>query len=270
MKTTLMLALLGLLAVAPTARAGFDTEETTMTPPPVHMLKQSPVTRGEAGDRAFALNEPNMPRVLAASPEGRNAELHAIVDFLDVERSPRYQPTPKSTWCNIYAYDVCYLAGVYLPHVFWTQEAIADLAKGADVPIRYGVTVSELSANGLYAWLDRWAPAYGWTRHTDPGEAQRRVNAGGVGVVCAEARGGIGHIAVIVAESTRQVAYRDARGRVVAPVQSQAGRTNRRLFSKAPWWAAPYYSRWGFWTIGDCAPTEKTCPTCDGSGRVRV
>ncbi|MCB1037155.1 MAG: hypothetical protein KDD47_25225 [Acidobacteria bacterium] len=110
--------------------------------PPVHLRENRPeITRGDTHGRAFPLGEPGRPGRGSADPGTRAAELSAILDWLDVENSPRYQPTSSSTYCNIYAHDVCYLAGVYLPRVWWTGGALLRLQAGEDVPVRYGETV---------------------------------------------------------------------------------------------------------------------------------
>src|SRR4051812_40345925 len=55
--------------------------------------------------------------------EARVTALHQIVADLDVTRSLRYMPGTQ-TYCNIYAHDFCYLAGVYLPRVWWNSKAL--------------------------------------------------------------------------------------------------------------------------------------------------
>src|SRR5688572_8800840 len=69
-------------------------------------------------------------RDAAGSTEAKVRACHDIVQALAVEKSARYQPTATSTYCNIYAYDYCYFAGVYLPRVWWYDKAIAELVQG--------------------------------------------------------------------------------------------------------------------------------------------
>lgn len=214
-----------------------------MIPPIVHLSTSKPVERKLDIRRAFALNEKDMPAVTALDLVGRNSQAYEILDYLDVEHQLRYKPTAKSTWCNIYAYDFCMRVGVYLPHVFWNDAALKKLAKGEPVAPLYEKTITELSANGLSVWLDTWGPAYGWAWTQDAGIAQEMVNRGGAGVVCALIKP-IGHISVILPESSFS-ALRSKTGKVLAPLQSQAGRKNKRVFS-GNWWGTRA-KRWGFY-----------------------
>lgn len=209
------------------------------TPPPVHLESKEPVTRALDVRRGRLLNEPGRPQ---------GKPLLEIIDWCDVEHSPRYARTPSATWCNIYACDVANLFGVYLPHVFWTPTACDQWVSGATVPIKYNETINELGLGpsaGLFWWLVRWGAKYGWQHHATWQEAQDLVNAGAVGVVCAAHPGGIGHISVIVPES-------EAMKRGPGPVQSQAGAHNYELFTKV-WWTAPGYNA-GIWT---CVPVRE-------------
>jgi hypothetical protein len=200
--------------------------------------------------RAYALSEPDMPRRDPRAPvDERVAALRRILDFLDVERSERYRPSPQRTYCNVYAYDYCYLAGAYLPRVWWTEEALVDLAAGRFPAVRYGETVRELTANAISRWLAAWGPAFGWVRADAPVELQDAANAGDVAIVCADARsaGRSGHLSCVIPEADGLAAAR-AGGVVVGPLQSQAGRDNRRRFNH-PWWDAlrEEFNDVGFW-----------------------
>ena len=54
------------------------------------------------------------PRRTGQAIADRSAELHQIVADLDVANSARYAPVAQ-TFCNIYAYDFCFLAGIICP-----------------------------------------------------------------------------------------------------------------------------------------------------------
>jgi hypothetical protein len=97
----------------------------------------------------------------------RVSDLRQIVSWLGVEHHARYRPGGGTTYCNICSYDYCYLAGAYLPRVWWTSGAIADLRAGRTVPVQYNATVREINANGLYNWLQDYGPEFGWTRVQD-------------------------------------------------------------------------------------------------------
>lgn len=205
----------------------------------VHLGEHASASPNSASARAWAL--PGGPRRPAATPA-------QILDFLDVERGARYRPTPSATYCNIYAYDFAYLSGVYLPRVWWNGPALERLARGETVEVRYGVTVFEQNANALYSWLIDYGPRFGWTRILDLDDMQRRVNAGATGMICAQ-RSDLnrsGHIAAVVPESGAFSAARTG-GRVVRPLQSQAGATNHKYTSgPRAWWLGAEFRAFGF------------------------
>jgi hypothetical protein len=212
--------------------------------PAVHLTEDSPAAkRSLATGRAYPLGEADRPKRTAMSVE----ELDRIVLYLNVEVNARYTRTPSNTFCNIYACDYCYLADVYLPRVWWTDPTAA--ASGG-VPVKYGVTVAELNANALYAWLRDFGPAFGWTRVTSLDQLQAAANAGQVGVICAQRKqlDKSGHIAVVVPESVPpQMAERNG-SEVRLPLQSQAGRNNF-CFScgTGKWWEGTQFQAYGFW-----------------------
>lgn len=87
---------------------------------PVHMQENRPeITRNRDGGRAYPLGEPNQPIRQGITASEKAAELTKIIEWLAVEKNKRYKRKPSATYCNIYAYDYCYLAGVYLPRVWW-------------------------------------------------------------------------------------------------------------------------------------------------------
>jgi hypothetical protein len=216
----------------------------------VHLLSSSRATRSSVAGRALPLSEnvPSRPIDASASASDRVAALHRIVDFLDVERSARYQPTHQ-TFCNIYAYDYTHAANAYLPRVWWREKALIDLSHGVQVPVIYDKTVREMSANGLFNWLDEWGTKFGWQRSFDQSELQDMVNEGCVGVICARRKvlNRSGHITCIVPEGTGRSASRSGSA-VIAVLQSQAGSKNKQYFA-TPWWVtrSVEYASSGFW-----------------------
>lgn len=215
----------------------------------VDMPPNAGARRDSALFRHCPLGETNLPAT--PKPDGaageRIAALHGIVDYLNVERSRRYLPTESSTFCNIYAYDFCRAGGAYLPRVWWGQKALLRLVRGETVGINYGKSIYELNANSLYDWLSEWGDDFGWTEAATLTELQDRVNEGRVGVICARRRdtSRSGHITCVVPESGSLSATR-AEGRVVQPLQSQAGARNKRYFQNT-WWNSEEYSGVGFW-----------------------
>ncbi|MBL8221413.1 MAG: SH3 domain-containing protein [Bryobacterales bacterium] len=212
---------------------------------PVHLGEHANARKDSTTGRAFAIGDPSKPRRGTTAP---TTDLAAIITYLDVERSARYQPTSVSTFCNIYAYDYCYLAKTYLPRVWWTGSALARLARGESVEVRYAVTVNELNANSLFDWLNDHGSQFGWRRVFDLDELQSHANSGGVAVICAKRKdlNRSGHIAAVVPETSTHQAARTA-GAVVRPLQSQAGSSNHR-YTNGPraWWQGAEFRDFGF------------------------
>ncbi|HSG46572.1 MAG TPA: SH3 domain-containing protein, partial [Longimicrobiales bacterium] len=77
---------------------------------PVHLAAHREARRDRDSRWAFPIGEGGAPRRNPdASPSQKARSLLKIVDWLDVEHSARYRPTSRSTYCNIYAYDYCFL-----------------------------------------------------------------------------------------------------------------------------------------------------------------
>lgn len=217
--------------------------------PPVHMpVDRWSGARDTAARRAYPLNEPGQPTRQGVEDATRSRELSAIVEWLDVERSVRYHPG-ASTYCNIYAYDYCFLAGIYLPRVWWTAPALQELAAGRPVVPVYDTTLREMSANSLHDWLADWGPRFGWRRTLSLTELQDQANRGRVALICARNRNRnrSGHICAVVPETATQIAVRSG-AEVTGPLQSQAGRTNHR-YRTFVWWATATFDGVGFWWV---------------------
>lgn len=217
----------------------------------VYMPRQpGVVTKRTKGPDAHSLNEPNQPGRKGATPDALRTELAAIIDWLAVDDAThrRYQPG-KYTYCNIYAHDYCYLAGVYLPRVWWTPGAIEKLAQGQTVQPFYGKTIDEQRANGLFRWLRDFGPRFGWQGTGTVSKLQLEVNQGAIGLIVARHKedGRPGHIVAVVPETDDQRARRNAAGEVTAPLQSQAGSTNFRYGTKAGWWMDARFADSAFW-----------------------
>lgn len=216
----------------------------------VHFPFQAAATTTSVAARHSPLADSTVARRdVNGSAQAKKDALHRIIDTLDVERSARYQPRPTATFCNIYAYDYCYFANVYLPRVWWHSKPLLALARGEAQPVRYAETVYEINANGLYDWLRQWGGDFGWQRVFDLDALQESANGGGVGIVCAQRKNlqRSGHITCVVPETDVHNARR-ANQRVIAPLQSQAGTSNKAYFAQA-WWVlrATDYRALGFW-----------------------
>lgn len=199
-----------------------------------------------------SLNEAGQPGRSGDTRDKLCAELAEIIDWLAADKPAhkRYQARKGLTFCNIYAHDYCYLAGVYLPRVWWTQKAIASLVQGQSVDPLYGDTIDEQRANDLFRWLRDFGPQFGWRRTGTLSKLQLEVNQGAIGLIVARRKedGRSGHIVVVVPETNEQRARRNAAGEVVAPLQSQAGVTNFRYGTgRLNWWKGDQFAENGFW-----------------------
>lgn len=215
----------------------------------VHLSEDNPQSRRDAvGGRAFPIGESDRPRRrMTGSIADKVSDLTTILEWLDVEESARYRATGSSTYCNIYACDYCYLAGVYLPRVWWKSQAIAKLRAGTAVRAEYDKTVVELNANSLLNWLVEFGDEFGWERVFDLDQLQEGANSGGLGIICAQ-RAELnrpGHIVAVVPETAGHAAVRD-NGALLRPLQSQAGSTNLK-YSTLHWWGQSKFRQFGFW-----------------------
>jgi predicted chitinase len=196
--------------------------------------------------------KPAAPRVRAATRRAWRQSVSAIVDYLDVANPAhlRYKPAGGTTYCNIYATDLAYLCGVYLPRVWWTDRALLQLREGAQVAVEYGRTVRELNANSLYDWLEDHGPAFGWRREVELTALQAAANAGQVCVIVARRvdLNRPGHITAVVPETGDAKAVRSAEHEVLRPLESQAGTRNvLRGTPASAWWQGSRFQAFAFW-----------------------
>lgn len=210
------------------------------------------ITRRSAPAAALSLNEPGQPGRGGETPAELKEELAGIIDHLAVDRPAhrRYAPGGGHTFCNIYAHDYCFLAGVYLPRVWWTPDAVERLARGEAVEPRLGGTIDEQRANDLFRWLRAFGSRFGWRQTGTLTKLQTEVNAGAVGLIVGlrNTDGKPGHIAMVVPEIEDFRARRNAVGDVIAPLQSQAGATNFRYGTgKTNWWTDARFADAAFW-----------------------
>ncbi len=214
---------------------------------PVHLRTTNSVTRNGV-NRAYPLNEASQPTRDPVSASGDKVKaLGQIIKWLDVEHKARYRPTSTSTYCNVYSYDYCYLAGAYIPRVWWMPNAVAQILSGTPQSPIYGQTVDELTANRIFNWLKDLGPDFGWRRTFDLTELQNAANDGQVGIICAQ-RVDLhrpGHICPVVPETSTQKAVRDG-STVTKPLQTNAGGTNWQYVSRV-WWTSSQFREFGFW-----------------------
>ena len=234
----------------------FLTPAAAFTPPPpaakisaIHLDENRPdVTRkARGGPWRFPLGESDRPTRGSGTSAARANALGRVVEYLNVEQSQRYAPTTSATFCNIYAYDYCYLGGAYLPRVWWTPKAIAQLAAGTPVAPVFGRSVTEQTANMLFDWLEDFGDDFGWVRTSSLDELQDAANVGELGIICAKRKdlSRSGHIVAVVPETEIERAARIA-GKVKFPLQSQAGVKNHNYVAQG-WWTNEKFREFGFW-----------------------
>jgi hypothetical protein len=165
------------------------------------------------------------------------------ISKLDVEnKASVMQPKNGKTFCNIYAYQYNRLMfshlkeeeKPYFPRLWWSVQALSLLEKGLPVVIDYGNTVFEMNANAIYDWFLEWGEVYGWTIKSYSkdeirmSDVQKLVNGGKVAYVIGKHSNPkySGHFTCVVPE-VGNYRYSDELGLV----QSQAGATNKRLFT---------------------------------------
>lgn len=214
--------------------------------------KTSTVTRRSGIADAFSLNEPGQPGRTGTTPDVLRTELAAIIDWLAVDKKThiRYQPHDGLTFCNMYAHDYCFLAGVYLPRVWWTQPAIRELSQGQSVEPLLNRTIDGQKANDLFRWLRDFGLEFGWRQTGTLTKLQTEVNQGAIGLIVARRKedGKSGHIVAVVPETDEFRSKRNTLGEVIAPLQSQAGRINFKYGTgNVNWWKDAQFAESAFW-----------------------
>lgn len=211
------------------------------------------IRRSEVNGRAFHLQEPVMKTINLQAMQNaalKTAGIHEVVDWLDVEHSARYSPTTSSTYCNIYAYDVAWCCGLYIPRVWWNEKAFNQIESGRVPEIIYEDTVTELNANALTNWFENYGALFGWKRMLDVQSLQQEVNLGSLGIIVAQRinLNRSGHIVAVLPETGLHKAQHNAANNIISPLQSQAGVNNKKYFTGKNWWANPnMFRKFGFW-----------------------
>ena len=186
------------------------------------------------------LGDPAIPFRDLTSVTSKKTTINAIIEKLNVEKSFRFQKDEVDTYCNIYTFDFCFFAKVYIPRLRWTDKAIALLEKGNEVPLVFDDTIRPFYSNYIYDWFEQSSGIFGWEKIDDVDALQTKVNEnGGVGIIAAKRfiLNKSGHVVVVVPETETQKAFR-VNGKVLCPLQSQAGMNNYNYFSKirGAWW----------------------------------
>lgn len=218
-------------------------DETTEKKSDIEVPNFEPGVKGSLDNKEETyrpMADPSIPFRDLTSLETKLTSIRNIIDKLDVSKSFRYQKDEADTYCNIYTFDYCFFARAYIPRLRWTDKAIEELEKGNEVRVAFDDTVRPFYSNYIYDWFENRASEFGWKKIDDVDALQKMVNAnGGVGIICAKRfiLNKSGHVVVVVPETDTEKAYR-VDGKVVYPLQSQAGMNNYNYFSeiRKDWW----------------------------------
>lgn len=209
--------------------------------PPQVILQEPLVERLAGTSRAFSLSKVE----LAAFADqigscDSNQKIRSAIEWLKVNESDRYRPEPSSTFCNIYAHDICLLLGIFLPRVWWTDSVIKN---GEYRRAVLGRSVNEMSSNALFDWMGAYGPHFGWQHIADLEEAKLAAGRGDLVLAMGRGRDSTehGHIAALISVSRTAGA---------GLLQSQAGRRNIRLDFSDAWWDT--FNRHAFWAAHPC------------------
>jgi len=219
---------------------------------PIHLKKGSRAERANRLSYASPLSENGLPIMNNSSVESKIQSMQAIVSYLKVDSSLRYLKTKTATYCNIYAYDYCYLTQAFLPRVWWNDSALKELLAGHSIALGSN-RVHEVRANDIFRWLTEWGDDFGWKRVYDLDELQQQVNLGKAGIISGRHVNAnqSGHISCVIPESAAYTAKR-INGKVLCPLGSQAGSNNFQLnntkaFQEYTWWISKRFADTGFW-----------------------
>ncbi|SHN15319.1 hypothetical protein [Flavobacterium xinjiangense] len=192
------------------------------------------------------ISDSSIPYRDLTNSDNKRQSIARIIDKLDVAASIRYQRTIEDTYCNVYTFDYCYFSKVYVPTVWWTDDALQKVLDGQEVEVIFGETVDHIYSSAIHDWFLKWGASFGWKRMYNAHEIQNKVNdEGGIGIICAKRKekGLSGHIVPVVPETDLNKAYRE-NDVVLYPLQSQAGKLNYNYFAevKKDWWNDELYS----------------------------
>jgi hypothetical protein len=161
-------------------------------------------------------------------------DLLSLVDWLNVEKSQRWQPRKKAdgtqaTYCDHYAADLIEQAcGQQLisAWVWWTEAAFRRLELGEVVAPVYGQTVIEHGAKGLHKWMIEHGERYGWHRvYTDAALRDMLTDRHTIGLILTPS-----HVSVALPDVYQPAPFSGP------PLQTQAGSRNARLWRQDDWY----------------------------------
>ena len=196
------------------------------------MTPRIPIPLYDGGpDRGTRANRADYLEPMAERWPG--GDLLQLVDWLAVDRSQRWQKRERAdgtfaTYCDHYAADLIEQAcgrQLISAWVWWTDAALRRLLRGETVPVVYGETVREHGARGLHDWMRTDGQAYGWHRvHTDAALREQLNDRQTIGLILTPS-----HVAVALPDVVANIPG-------TAPLQTQAGSRNVRLWRQDDWY----------------------------------
>ena len=201
------------------------------------------ITKNNIHARAYPLNEIKSAHSIFDLQEkaDRIKLIYRIVNYLDVESSRRYLPEGNKTFCNIYAYDITFLLGAYIPRVWWRKEFISSVISNPNILPDYTTNVEELNTKMLYQWLNKYGIDYSWKNATSFWQFKKEINKGTIGIICAISKSKLksNHISITLPDRSTLNKYL---GFFYQKINlSEAGRNNREIYFKK-WWNTEDYN----------------------------
>lgn len=173
-----------------------------MTFAPVHLpIKNNRIiTKNNINSLAYPLKEIKFASPFTSITELANKQkrILQVINYLDVEKSLRYQPRNGKTFCNIYSYDLLMLLDAYIPRVWWKKDILKDIIAGYKPEVKYSETVIELNTNSIYDWLIEFGDSFNWKEVNSFQALSKQVkSAATVGIVCSKNSSGHGHLGIV-------------------------------------------------------------------------
>lgn len=187
---------------------------------PYHLHSKHPVTRSQTTTRCYTLSEEGMPK-----GDGLATSLLDIVKYLDPKNSPRYGRSAHFT--HLFAADVCYLAGAYLP-ILWYQNT--DKPEGVKI---------QMNSLAIWEWYKDFGFVFGWHEVPDFKIAQEYADIGHIVTIIAlpKSISGRGQMSIILPSIHKYELCKNSFSKD-APPQSRGGHE----FLQTKWYKGPKYS----------------------------
>ena len=165
---------------------------------PIHLHSKVPVTRLQTTNlqRQHCLNEAEMPK-----GDGTQMALRKILHYL--HEADRYKKTGDNL-SGLFLYDVAYLAGAYVPRVWYSDASLSEEGIGKEVSDE---RLRELNNNDLFDWFKIYSREFGWKPVADFVTAQEYASVGNLVVIISQARNRYKHglVSVIVPQDGKPV-----------------------------------------------------------------